>query len=276
MISGAIVAALAAGDATSIAWSEPEQFSAVTAPEATLDRAPDPTDPTGRVPDEQRVTRSEEERPALTPEGQLGATRRAAAIATEPRFLTEDLNVRPDPSEGTTVLTVLDAGSKVSVTGRTVDGYAQIVYDGKLRWVTAEYLSTDRPEDDDDSGSGGLSDAPCPSGSDVEDGLVSNAIAVHRAVCAEFPEVTSYGGLRPGDDGEHGTGQALDIMIPDSETGDAIAEFVRANYSALGVGEVIWAQHIWTVERSSEGWRWMEDRGSDTANHYDHVHVTVY
>jgi hypothetical protein len=30
------------------------------------------------------------------------------------------------------------------------------------------------------------------------------------------------------------------------------------------------------VQRSSEGWRWMEDRGSTTANHYDHVHVTVY
>ncbi|MGH8775923.1 MAG: hypothetical protein ACRDWI_12375 [Jiangellaceae bacterium] len=39
---------------------------------------------------------------------------------------------------------------------------------------------------------------------------------------------------------------------------------------------MIWAQRIWTAERSSDGWRWMEDRGSDTANHYDHVHVTVY
>jgi hypothetical protein len=30
------------------------------------------------------------------------------------------------------------------------------------------------------------------------------------------------------------------------------------------------------VQRSAEGWRWMEDRGSTTANHYDHVHATVY
>ncbi|MDQ1640746.1 MAG: hypothetical protein QOJ90_97, partial [Actinomycetota bacterium] len=28
--------------------------------------------------------------------------------------------------------------------------------------------------------------------------------------------------------------------------------------------------------RSSEGWRPMADRGSTTANHYDHVHVSVY
>jgi hypothetical protein len=180
------------------------------------------------------------------------------------------------------LLTVLDAGSKVQVTGRVVDGYAEIVHNDKLRWVNAEYLSKNKPEADSDSGGGGgttdtgLSDAPCASGSDVESGLVENAIAVHRAVCAEFPEITTYYGLRPGDDDEHGTGQALDIMITDSATGDAIAEFVQDNYSALGVSEIIWSQQIWTVERSSEGWRWMEDRGSDTANHYDHVHVAVY
>jgi hypothetical protein len=62
-------------------------------------------------------------------------------------------------------------------------------------------------------------------------------------------------------------------------SGDAgweVAEFVRANAGDLGVSEVIYAQKIWTVERSSEGWRYMEDRGSTTANHYDHVHVSVY
>ena len=39
--------------------------------------------------------------------------------------------------------------------------------------------------------------------------------------------------------------------------------------------DVIWAQHIWTPVRSSEGWRSMPDRGSPTANHYDHVHISV-
>ena len=28
--------------------------------------------------------------------------------------------------------------------------------------------------------------------------------------------------------------------------------------------------------RAGEGWRWQPDRGSTTANHYDHVHVSVY
>ena len=58
--------------------------------------------------------------------------------------------------------------------------------------------------------------------------------------------------------------------------GDAIANYVRAHASSFGVSEVIWEQHIWSVQRSSEGWRLMEDRGSTTANHYDHVHVSVY
>lgn len=61
-----------------------------------------------------------------------------------------------------------------------------------------------------------------------------------------------------------------------SSVGDDIAAYVRENYRELGVSEVIWRQRIWTVERSSEGWRSMEDRGDATANHYDHVHVTVY
>jgi len=32
----------------------------------------------------------------------------------------------------------------------------------------------------------------------------------------------------------------------------------------------------WGAIRSGEGWRYMPSRGSATANHYDHVHVSVY
>jgi len=65
-------------------------------------------------------------------------------------------------------------------------------------------------------------------------------------------------------------------MISNSTVGWQIASYVRSNASRLGVSEVIYSQRIWTVQRSSEGWRSMSDRGSATANHYDHVHVTVY
>jgi hypothetical protein len=110
----------------------------------------------------------------------------------------------------------------------------------------------------------------------MESGLTSDAIKVHRALCARYPQVTSFGGVRPGDWGEHGSGRAVDVMISDSTVGWQMAKWLRANAKRLGVSEVIYSQQIWTVQRGGEGWRGMSDRGSATANHYDHVHVTVY
>ena len=109
----------------------------------------------------------------------------------------------------------------------------------------------------------------------MESGLTPDAVLVHRTVCARFPQVTSFGGLRGGG-GFHATGQAVDCMIADPKVGRRLADWVRAHARELGVSEVIYSQHIWTVQRSGEGWRSMPDRGSATANHDDHVHVSVY
>ena len=75
--------------------------------------------------------------------------------------------------------------------------------------------------------------------------------------------------------GDHGVGRAVDIMVSGS-LGWQVAEFVRAHYAELGVSYVIYSQRIWSLERGGEGWRAMSDRGSTTANHYDHVHVSVF
>jgi hypothetical protein len=202
---------------------------------------------------------------------------RAAAAATPPKitgskYTTTDVNLWSVPIVGT-LLDVIPKGTKVSVTGK-VDGiWAEIVRDGKSRWVKAQYLSATKPVA---STAGTISQAACKSGSAVEEGLTQDAIRVHRAVCAKFPNITSYGGLRAGDSGsEHSTGRALDIMVSGSE-GKEVAEWLKANYQKLGVSELIYQQQIWTVQRSSEGWRGMEDRGGATANHMDHVHVSVY
>ncbi len=222
-----------------------------------------------------------------------GLVKRIEPVIVDRLYLTSALNVWTGPTERSTFLRVLPELSKVAVTGVEKGPWAEIIQDDRSRWVRAAYLSTEKPEPEPEPEPEpapepeeaepepsaepvveGLSTAPCPSGSSVESGLTSNAIAVHRAICAEFPEVTSYGGYRS-DGGSHGEGRAADAMATGS-TGDAVAEFVRANSGALGVSEVIWSQRIWTVQRSSEGWRAMEDRGSSTANHYDHVHVTVY
>jgi hypothetical protein len=208
------------------------------------------------------------------------AARAAAASlrATGVRYATTGVNVRTEPSVDGTVTTVLSAGSKVSVTSGSVPGWAAILYNQQRRWVRSEYLSSKKPSSSSTSAaaSNGISYAPCASGSGVESGLTPDAIRVHRAICARFPQVTTYYGVRADSLPYHPSGRALDSMISDSTIGWQIANFVRANASRLGASEVIYSQRIWTVQRSSEGWRYMSDRGSATANHYDHVHVTVY
>ncbi len=204
------------------------------------------------------------------------AADRSRSLDLAPRWVTDDLNVWSDSDEKSRLLTVLDAGDKVQFTGVVHGGWAQIVRGEQLAWVHKEFLTRSKPTADScapSAAAAGVSGSPCSDGSSVESGLQSNTIKVYRAVCAAFPAVSSWGG-RTGS-GDHGAGLALDIMCSGS-LGDAIAAYVRAHAGELGVSEVIWSQQIWTVQRSSEGWRYMSDRGSTTANHYDHVHVSVY
>lgn len=103
-------------------------------------------------------------------------------------------------------------------------------------------------------------------------GLGPNAAVVYSAVRTAFG-ITNIGGYRPGDSGDHGTGHACDIMITSRAQGDAVAAFVMAHASEFHVTYVIWRQRIWFPGTSS--WRPMADRGGITANHFDHVHVSV-
>ena len=194
------------------------------------------------------------------------AARLAVRKADTTLWTTEELNLWDGAGEKATQLGVLDAVEKILVTGRREAGRAEIVVQGKARWVSADYLSADKPELGPSLG------GSCSNGSSISAGRAS-LYKIHDVVCANWPQITSYGTWRS--DGEHGQGRAIDIMVT-GETGWAIAEFLRANYSALGIEYIIFSQKMWSVERGGEGWRGMSDRGSTTANHYDHVHVTVY
>lgn len=194
---------------------------------------------------------------------------------TDSKYATTELNVRTKPQDDAHVVGVVKAGTKVSVTSTVTDGFRYVSYRDKGRWVKDEYLADRKPTSGSAGGSGGISGAPCPSGSSMESGLTPDAIRVHRALCHRYPQITSFLGRRTSG-GYHGQGRAVDNMISDSTIGWEIAKWVRANAKELGAMEVIYRQHIWTVQRSSEGWRSMSDRGSPTANHMDHVHVSVY
>ncbi len=180
------------------------------------------------------------------------------------------LDLRLTPSEDAKVDGEFDSLRKIGVTGVRRNGFAEVVVAREVRWVTAEYLVAKKPTDPAHLP---LSNKPCPDGS-VENGLTPAAVRVYRAVCNNFPQVGHYGGWD--NHGEHTSGRALDIMTGDAALGTAIADFLRANAAALNLYNVIWRQHIFTQERGGEGWRPMGDRGSATANHYDHVHVSVY
>jgi hypothetical protein len=202
------------------------------------------------------------------------ATLRAIRKADTKLWATTALNLWTEPGKDGKKIGLLDEEKKVLVTGRQSHGRVEIVWNGKSRWVTAGYLSDEKPvEEVARDGSGGDVDATCTNGSSVPSGVSPNVVAVHEAVCANFPELTSYGTFRS--DGEHSQGLAIDIMVS-GDRGWQVAEFVRAHYSELGVSYIMYSQRIWSVDRSGEGWRYVEDRGSTTANHYDHVHVTTY
>jgi uncharacterized protein YgiM (DUF1202 family) len=201
----------------------------------------------------------------------------AAAPEPEPevigkRYSTVALNVRTRPDADARAVTTLAVGDQIKVTDVKEDGWRQVLLKGETRWVKAEYLSRSKPKPTTSGSGGGVSTAACSNGSSIS-GVGANASAVHRAVCNRFPQITSYGGYRPGG-GSHGSGRAVDIMISGS-TGWDVANWLRANASQLGITEIIYSQRIWTTQRAGEGWRGMSDRGSTTANHYDHVHVTT-
>ncbi|MFS3128807.1 hypothetical protein ACLM5J_10430 [Nocardioides sp. Bht2] len=192
-------------------------------------------------------------------------TRDAIDAAKTKLWATEDLNLwSASLGEGEN-LGEIKSGDEVLVTGRRANGRAEVVWKGKARWVNAEYLSADEPL----SGTDGV----CSNGASIASGVSPNVVKVFNAVCARFPQISTYGTLR--NDGEHGQGLAVDIMVS-GELGWQVAEYIRENRVALGVSYLIYSQKIWSVQRGGEGWRSMSNRGSVTANHYDHVHVTTY
>ncbi|MER5327205.1 coiled-coil domain-containing protein [Streptosporangium roseum] len=120
-----------------------------------------------------------------------------------------------------------------------------------------------------------------PSGSG---GLTARTVAMRNMVLQAFPMPYSYGCLRPGDPGDHGSGRACDFMmstggrVPTAEAkerGDRLAQWAITNGPRLGVMYIIWQQKYYDV-RTGAGWKMMSNRGGNTANHIDHVHISMF
>lgn len=81
----------------------------------------------------------------------------------------------------------------------------------------------------------------------------------------------TIGGYRPPDGfNEHSSGKASDVMVSSAAEGNALLPNLLRQ---PGVEYILWQQKTWYPNGTSKG---MEDRGSPTQNHMDHLHVKTY
>ena len=85
--------------------------------------------------------------------------------------------------------------------------------------------------------------------------------------------IRDIGGYRPVDQfPDHPSGRALDIMVYSNRAlGDSVASWLMANWRPANLNYLIWKQRSWNPQRGT--WNLMPNRGSITANHFDHVHA---
>lgn len=106
-------------------------------------------------------------------------------------------------------------------------------------------------------------------------GLMPQTADLQEKIAAAFPAVKEIGGFRAVDKyPDHPSGKAIDVMIPPdiigtpmgNMLGAAVAKYALQN----GAQYVMWNQTRTNADGSSSK---MEDRGSPTQNHMDHVHI---
>ncbi len=180
--------------------------------------------------------------------------------------------IRANPEEAADQVATLAFAQAVRTTGKVSGAFTAILWDGLTRWVATISLSKTKP-----TASGATDNFP-DLGSTSLNKLEPNGKAAVIALRAAFPQLKTIYGWRSSSaySGDHPNGRAIDNMIPDYKNnkalGDAIAEWVIANGKSLHVTYLIWRQHSYTLTRGT--WKKMEDRGSDNANHMNHVHVS--
>jgi hypothetical protein len=117
------------------------------------------------------------------------------------------------------------------------------------------------------------------------DNITPRMRQVKDEIDRRFGPFISIGCYRPGTFGEHPLGRACDFMLSSGgvmpsasnvQLGYQVAAWAQANASRLGIMYIIYRQKIWDIRMASAGWVLMADGGSITANHFDHVHISVF
>lgn len=103
-----------------------------------------------------------------------------------------------------------------------------------------------------------------------EANLKPAAILARRNIHKYWPQIGTIGGYRAHDAyPDHPSGLALDVMTGDP-VGTEVNEWLHAQKDALALNYTIWKQFY---RPAGGGGNLMEDRGSITQNHFDHIHA---
>lgn len=176
---------------------------------------------------------------------------------------TTALNMRTGPGTGYAIITVLPQGAVVTLAASSPSGsWYKINYQTKVGWAHGNYLVK-------------AATTTSPSTVKVIGGPVLSHVQSFANLACSQATCQSVGTR----DGHHPTRtRAIDLMVSPIGTitssgniaGDTIASLALSKGSTYRVYYVIWKQRINSLD--GRGWRTMENRGSITQNHYDHVH----
>ena len=212
-----------------------------------------------------------------TAAGNSGPSTPSAPVATGSVYVNVgSLYVRATSAADGAIVATVYRGDELKTTGVTSGDRLQVIYSGATRWVFKAYTSTSKPSTD--TANPLNSSVSLPGYAQLE----ANAKVAVQHVIDTYPAIRTIGGWRASSaySSDHPNGRAIDVMIPSYsatsgiQLGDKIAADFQANAAKYKVTYIIWRQKQWNASYPERGWRQMEDRGSITQNHYDHVHVS--
>jgi uncharacterized protein YraI len=215
--------------------------------------------------DEALIARGvESQAPAEEQETGVVAQAISGCLTTGSTLITNDnLNLRSGPSTSHSILLTMSLGSKVTLQQSCpTSGFYNVKFGTTTGWASGTYLNTMRTV----TVTGGFA---------VRSHVQSYANAVCSATGA--CKISTYSTHQPTPD------RALDTLVSsaygsvpsdNNYLGDRVAQMTLNQWNSYRTWYVIWKQRI--NYNDGRGWLWMEDRGSITQNHYDHVHTSFW
>lgn len=198
-----------------------------------------------------------------------------------------DLLIRSRPTQSSAKIGSIPSGTKITllckIDGTQISGtqgvtsvWNKVSYGTKTGYISAAYVR------------GGTSSAVkrCPSNSDPSiypvnphnaswgsnGGYTPRSKWLKGQIESRFPGVTCNTYQTSDKRSDHRTGNAIDCWGTLGKR-RAVATWVAGGLEPLKTNYVIHEQKIFSMTHPY--WKQMEDRGSETANHFDHIHISL-